>query len=287
MKLVTQTEVLSARLGDEKAVRIICESGFEGIDYSMFRMSADNDLLNTSAYKEHIKEIKKIAESYGIPFEQSHAPFPPVREGDKEYSERTMEKVKRAIEIAGMLEAKICVVHPCVFSENQFEHNMEMYHTLEPYAKAAGVKLALENMWGWDKIRNSIVPNVCSTAEDFNRYVDALNPERFTACLDLGHCGLVGENAASMIRDMEKRIGCVHIHDNDNIHDSHTLPYLSKMDWESILKAFADIDYSGNFTYEADGFLRMFPDEMLPACERFMRDVGVEMIKKINGYKGN
>ncbi len=287
MKLVTQTEVLSARLGDEKAVRIICESGFEGIDYSMFRMSDDNDLLNTSAYKEHIKEIKKIAESYGIPFEQSHAPFPPVREGDKEYSERTMEKVKRAIEIAGMLEAKICVVHPCVFSENQFEHNMEMYHTLEPYAKAAGVKLALENMWGWDKIRNSIVPNVCSTAEDFNRYVDALNPERFTACLDLGHCGLVGENAASMIRDMEKRIGCVHIHDNDNIHDSHTLPYLSKMDWESILKAFADIDYLGNFTYEADGFLRMYPDEMLPACERFMRDVGVEMIKKINGYKGN
>lgn len=287
MKLVTQTEVLSARLGDEKAVRIICESGFEGIDYSMFRMSDDNDLLNTSTYKEHIKEIKKIAESYGIPFEQSHAPFPPVREGDEEYSERTMEKVKRAIEIAGMLEAKICVVHPCVFSENQFEHNMEMYHTLEPYAKAAGVKLALENMWGWDKIRNSIVPNVCSTAEDFNRYVDALNPERFTACLDLGHCGLVGENAASMIRDMEKRIGCVHIHDNDNIHDSHTLPYLSKMDWESILKAFADIDYSGNFTYEADGFLRMYPDEMLPACERFMRDVGVEMIKKINGYKGN
>lgn len=287
MKLVTQTEVLSARLGDEKAVRIICESGFEGIDYSMFRMSADNDLLNTSAYKEHIKEIKKIAESYDVPFEQSHAPFPPVREDDKEYSERTMEKVKRAIEIAGMLEAKICVVHPCVFSENQFEHNMEMYHTLEPYAKDAGIKLALENMWGWDKIRNSIVPNVCSTAEDFNRYVDALNPESFTACLDLGHCGLVGENTASMIRDMGKRIGCVHIHDNDNIHDSHTLPYLSKMDWDSILKAFADIDYSGNFTYEADSFLRLFPNEMLPACERFMHDVGVEMIKKINGYKDN
>lgn len=287
MKLVTQTEVLSARLGDEKAVRIICESGFEGIDYSMFRMSDDNDLLNTSAYKEHIKEIKKIAESYDVPFEQSHAPFPPIREGDKEYSERTMEKVKRAIEIAGMLEAKICVVHPCVFSDNQFEHNMEMYHTLEPYAKNSGVKLALENMWGWDKIRNSIVPNVCSTAEDFNRYVDALNPENFTACLDLGHCGLVGENAASMIIDMGKRIGCVHIHDNDNIHDSHTLPYLSKMDWDSILKAFADIDYSGNFTYEADSFLRIFPDEMLPACERFMHDVGVEMIKKINGYKGN
>lgn len=286
MKLVTQTEVLSARSGDEKAVRIICESGFDGIDYSMFRMSDDDDLLNTPSYKEHIKEIKKIAESYSVTFEQSHAPFPPIRENDEEYSRKTIEKVKRALEIAGMLEAKICVVHPCVFSENQFERNMEMYRSLEPYAKDYGVKIALENMWGWDNKLNRIVPNVCSTAEDFNRYVDAVNPENFTACLDLGHCGLVGEDAATMIRDMGSRLGCLHIHDNDNIHDSHVLPYLSEMDWDSILMALADIDYAGNFTYEADGFLRLFPDEMLPACERFMHDVGREMIKKIKEYKG-
>lgn len=286
MKLVTQTEVLSEHFGDERAVRIICESGFDGIDYSMFCMSDDDNLLNTPSYKEHIKEIKRIAEGYSVPFEQSHAPFPPVRESDEEYSRKTIEKVKRALEIAGMLDAKICVVHPCVFSSNQFERNMELYHSLEPYAKDYGVKIALENMWGWDNNLNRIVPNVCSTAEDFNRYVDAVNPENFTACLDLGHCGLVGDNAASMIRDMGSRLGCLHIHDNDNIHDTHTLPYLSEMDWDSILKALADIDYAGNFTYEADGFLRRFPESIMPACERFMHDVGREMIKKINEYKG-
>lgn len=286
MKLVTQTEVLSDRFGDEKAVKIICESGFDGIDYSMFCMKDDNNLLNTASYKEHIKELKRIAQGYSLTFEQSHAPFPPIIENDDEYSRKTIEKVKRAIEIAGMLDAKICVVHPCVFSENQFERNMELYHSLEPYAKDYGVKIALENMWGWDDNLKRIVPNVCSAAEDFNRYVDAVNPDNFTACLDLGHCGLVGEDAASMIRDMGSRIGCLHIHDNDNIHDSHVLPYLSEMDWDSILRALADIDYAGNFTYEADGFLRMYPDSMLPACERFMHDVGREMIKIINEYKG-
>lgn len=286
MKLVTQTEVLSERFCDEKAVKIICESGFDGIDYSMFCMSDDDNLLNTPSYKEHIKEIKRIADGYSVTFEQSHAPFPPMRENDAEYSKKTMEKVKRALEIAGMLDAKICVVHPCVFSENQFERNMEMYHSLEPYAKDYGVKIALENMWGWDDKIKRIVPNVCSTAEDFNRYVDSVNPENFTACLDLGHCGLVGDDAASMIRDMGSRLGCLHIHDNDNIHDTHTLPYISEMDWDSILKALADIDYSGNFTYEADGFLRCFPESMMQACERFMHDIGREMIKKINYYKG-
>lgn len=286
MKLVTQTEVLAERLGGESAVKIICESGFDGIDFSMFCMSDDNNLLNTPSYKEYIKELKRIADGYSVPFEQSHAPFPPVRENDDEYSRKTIEKVKRALEIAGMLDAKICVVHPCVFKENQFEKNMELYHYLEPYAKDYGVKIALENMWGWDDRLNRIVPNVCSTAEDFNCYVDAVNPENFTACLDLGHCGLVGEDCASMIRDMGSRLGCLHIHDNDFIHDSHQLPYLSKMDWDSILRALADINYSGNFTYEADSFLRLFPDSMLVECEKFMCGIGRKMIEKLNEYKG-
>lgn len=287
MKLVTQTEVLSERLNDEKAVRIICESGFDGIDYSMFKMQKDNDLLNADGYKSHVRELRKIAEGYSVTFEQSHAPFPTAKEGNTSYNKKMFEKVKRAVEIAGMLDAKICVVHPTAFSENQFEKNMEIYHALEPYAKDYGVKIALENMWGWSDEENRIVPNVCSVAQDFNRYVDALSSENFTACLDLGHCGLVGEDCAQMIRDMGSRLGCLHVHDNDNLHDLHVLPYLSQMNWDSILKALADIDYAGNFTYESDSFLRMFPEAMLPSCVKFMHDVGREMINIINKNKGN
>ena len=288
MKLVTQTEVLAERLGDEKAIRLICESGFDGIDFSMFRMSEDDDLLNASGYKNLVREIKKIAESYSVTFEQSHAPFPSIRKDDSEYNAKTFERIKRALEIAGMLDAKICVIHPSALGSDQFERNIEFYQKLEPYAKNYGVKIALENMWGgeevdgvWRKVRN-----ICSDTEDFNRYVDALNPEHFTACLDLGHCGLVGEDAAEMIRGLgHDRLGALHIHDNDFIDDSHVLPYTSKMDWKSILKALADIDYKGNFTYEADAFLRPFPDSMLPACERFMHEVGRKMIEEIESNK--
>ena len=287
MKLVTQTEVLSERLCDEAAIKIICESGFDGIDYSMFRMSKDNDILNSADYMNHIKEIKKIADSYNVTFEQAHSPFPTIKENDAEYSEKNIDRVKRSLEIAGYLGSSVCVVHPVVFSTDQFEKNIEMYLSLEPYAKDYGVKIALENMWGWDNTDKKIIPNVCSTAEDFNRYVDALNPEYFTACLDLGHCGLVGEDAASMIKDMgQKRLGALHVHDNDNVHDSHTMPYISKMNWPSILMALAEIDYAGNFTYEADNFLRTFPDSMLPVCSKFMHDIGREMINKIEKYKG-
>lgn len=285
MKLVNQTERIGVRLGDKEAVRIICEAGFDGIDFSMFRMKNDDDILNSSEYKSHIKELKKIADSCGVPFEQAHSPFPSAKDGNCEYNEKIFEKLKRSLEIAGMLDAKICVVHPVVFKENQFEKNMELYHSLEPYAADYGVKIALENMWGWDDVQKKIVPNVCSVAEEFNRYVDELNPAHFTACLDLGHCGLVGETAGGMIRQMGQRLGCLHIHDNDNFNDSHTLPYLDEMDWDDILKALGEIDYQGHFTYEADNFLLKFPDDLLPACEKFMHDVGRSMIEKIESCR--
>lgn len=286
MKLVTQTEVLSDRISDEAAVRIICESGFDGIDYSMFKMSDDGDILNSSQYKSHVKNLADIAASYGKTFEQAHSPFPSCREGNTEYNEKTFEKLKRSLEIAGMLDAKICVVHPIEFSSDQKERNMEFYRKLEPYAADYGVKIALENMWGWDNEAKRICPNVCSVASEFNDYFDSLNTKNFTTCLDLGHCGLVGDDAASMIREMGgERLGALHIHDNDFVNDSHQIPYLMKMDWDSILTALGEIDYKGNFTYEADTFLKKFPVELLPSCERFMHDLGRVMIEKIESCR--
>ncbi len=285
MKLVNQTEMISKRLGDEAAVRIICDSGFDGIDYSMFMMKDDDCVLNTAGYKAHIKRLLEIADFYGVTFEQAHAPFPSAKDGDEAYNADIFEKIKRALEVAGMLDAKICVVHPVQFKENQYKKNMELYSKLEPYAADYGVKIALENMWGWDKELGKAVPNVCSVADEFNYYVDSLNKKNFTACLDLGHCGLVGDSAGNMIRQMGSRLGCLHIHDNDNVNDSHTLPYILDMDWDDILRALGEIDYQGNFTYEADNFMADFPDDLLPACERFMRDVGRSMMRKIEKYR--
>ena len=285
MKLVTQTEVLSARFGDETAVKMLCETGFDGLDYSMFVMQDDDNILNSSGYKNHIKNVRALADSYGVTFEQAHAPFPSAKEFDAEYSEKIFGKLVCALEIAGMLDAKICVVHPVAFSKDQKARNIELYQKLEPYARDFGIKIALENMWGWSDELNRIVPNVCSVASEFNDYFDSLNSAAFTCCLDLGHCGLVGETAGGMIREMGSRIGALHIHDNDNYHDSHTLPYLSAMDWDDILRALGEIDYKGHFTYEADYFLKKFPDDLLPACIKFMHDVGRSMINKIEGYR--
>ena len=269
MLISTQTDAAGKRFGDIDGVKLICEQGFEAVDYSMFAMGSDDCILNGPDYLDYVLKVKAAADFYGVPFNQAHAPFATMRDGDEEYNAKMMPRVKRSIEIAGILGAKAIIVHPVAFKENQFEKNMAMYNELLPAAKAAGVKIALENMWGRDPETRKIIPNVCSTAEDFPRYVDALPSEYFTACLDLGHCGLVGEDAADMIRALgHDRLTCLHIHDNDGINDSHVMPFLGTIKWKAVAKALHDIDYSGDLTLEADAHLGRVPAALVPSMER-------------------
>ena len=289
MLLSTQTDNVFAKCGIDEGLKIFAAAGYDALDYSMFGMTNDDHFLNNCDVEAFAKELRGKAEALGLVFNQAHAPFPCWRNGDEAYNAKMPARVANAIRIAGILGAKSIVVHPIAYikpGDAQKAFNFDFYRSIEPVALEYGTKIALENMWGYDNRRGYIMPNVCSFGRDLCEYYDELaNPAAYTVCLDLGHCGLVGEDCASMIRGMGSRIGCLHIHDNDHINDSHQLPYLSKMDWDSILKALADIGYKGNFTYEADSFLRMFPDSMLTECEKFMSGIGRKMIEKINEFR--
>ena len=140
-------------------------------------------------------------------------------------------------------------------------------------------------MFGFDERRGCLVENVCSNAAQLAKYRDALDDECFTVCLDVGHCGVVGNDAAQMIHELGNRIGAVHIHDNNYKNDEHTLPYMGKLNWDEILNAFADVNYQGDFTYEAFNFLRGFDKEFIPTALKFMHDTGRYMISKIESFK--
>lgn len=289
MKLVTQTSVSAGRFTDAGAVKRICEAGFDGIDYSLFYLKRDDCPLMTPAYEKHCRKLLDIAGSYGVTFEQAHAPFPMYYPFRPQYHQKMMDTARRALEICSVMGIKACVIHPSgEFWFHRHGGNIEMFNELLPTAKQCGVKIAIENMYGWfaPLRKNKKSRNICSTPEDFNYILDHLDPDWFTGCLDLGHCGLVRVDAADMIYKMGgKRITALHVHDNNFVDDTHTLPYQQKMDWPRILKALADINYSGEFTFEADSFLRKLPDELFPSALKFMHDTGRYMINEIEKYK--
>ncbi len=273
----TSTEICSSAriVGDEKAVELVARAGFDAWDFSMFNMARidwntykviDNKHpLNGSDYATFAKRLRKIGEDNGIHCNQSHAPFPSLVPGIKEY-------LKRAIECTAIAGGKICIIHP---DNNQSaEQNAELYFELLPFAKEHDVKIATENMWNWEKDAPTACSAACSHHDDFVKHIKVVNDPYFVACLDIGHAEMAGldTSAEKMIYALGDSLQALHIHDNDKLGDSHQIPFSMKIDWDSVAKALKGANYNGYLTLEADQYIRSTEakteDEVLKAlCE--------------------
>lgn len=289
MLLSTQTDYTSARFGYEKSVEIIAAAGFDAIDFSMFRMVKPDDILATDGWKDETERVRRAAEKAHIGFNQSHAPFNfPMHTDPEAYEKIVMPLTLRALEISSVLGVKIMVAHPIHYKDyrrsrdEMHDKSIAYYRSLIPYCKKFGVKVALENMWQRNKLTGYIETDTCSCAEEFSDWIDEIGSEWIVGCLDIGHCGLTGESASDAIRKIgNRRLRALHVHDNSHHADDHTLPGLGKIDWNEVTSALADIGYRGDFTFEADNFLRMFNDDFIPDALKFMERRGRNLIKMI------
>ncbi len=281
MRISTQTDAAFRHFGIDEGMRIFKEAGFDAIDFSMFYMNAREDCeLNHMSEDELVKNLFDASKKYNLPFNQAHAPFPCYRFGDEQYNSFIYEKVSLAIRVAGKIGASQIIVHPidCPDGVDQKQFNIDFYNSLKPLCEEFGIKIALENMFARDKRRNVMVANVCSYGEDLAEYYDALDPRYFTVCLDIGHCGLVGDDAPHAIRILgHDRLTALHVHDNDYVEDYHMMPFTFDLDWEAIAKALHDINYSGDVTLEDDGFINRLPKRALANGIRVSADLAAEL----------
>ncbi len=286
MRFSSTTDYLSKKYGEEEAVKMLIEAGYTAIDFSMFNTSR---LPFTDDYREMAEKLLKLTRESGVVFNQAHAPFTSRTEV---YENELLPLMPRAFEFASLLGIKNIIVHPRQNGryygreEELFEKNVEFYTALKPIAKKYGVKMAIENMWQRHPIAKYICDDVCAPPEELARLYDTLNdPEVFTVCLDLGHVALCGREPEDAIRYLGKRIGCLHVHDVDYKDDLHTLPGVAKINWDSVCRALADIDYTGDITLEADNFYLGFLPEMHKTATKFMADTAKSLVEKIKFYK--
>lgn len=274
MRIVTQTETLARFYTDEEAVQILAKAGFDAIDWSFFDMLKDDNIWCSDDWKAHAESVKQTAAACGIGFRQAHAPFAPYF-GDEEKTPALWNKILRAMEAAAYMGVKNIVVHPIQhlpYAKNKqllFDMNVAMYKKLIPYCEKFGIRVCCENMYQYDSKREVIVNSICADPEEFCALLEAIDSEWIIGCLDIGHSALTGYDPAEFIEIMgPKRLQCLHVHDVDHKHDCHTMPYMQKLDWESVMAALAKIGFTGDFTLEADNFLKQFPKELQPdaAC---------------------
>ena len=267
MKLSTEIGSASHQVGEARAIETVAAAGFDAWDFSMFCMTSYNWDTGVATLRDHplckpnylafARELRHIGEECGIVCNQAHAPFPvsapPIR-----------AMLQRAIECTAEAGGKICVIHPV----NHFdaERNAEFFAELLPFAKSCGVKIATENMWGWDDTADCATFAACATPESFCAHIDLVNDENFVACLDLGHAEMRGlhTSATELIYGLGHRLAALHIHDNDKWKDLHRIPFSHSIDFAAIARALRDIGYAGDLTLEADTHLSRFtPDTIL------------------------
>ena len=287
MRIVNSTDILEGKYGIEKAIEMLKEAGFEGIDYTMSEEAYKDD------YKAYAERINAACKKYGIPVVQLHGPIPKYQLHQTEAREAFMKMAERAIEFAGLIGSANVVLHPMRVAkgthEEQLDINLGEYRPLIPLAKAAGVKIAIENMCSF-KINEfgEPVKHVCKSAEEHARYIDAFCDDTVTACFDTGHAAASSEEICEFVRILGgKRLTALHVHDNDCKNDLHTLPYNHSIKFDPFLTALADIDYQGDFTLECIYYLRQLPEGLyMPALKymaeiaRYMRDEVVKRKKK-------
>ena len=287
MKISTSTGYISKILGLESSVRLLCEAGYDCIDISLY---GEENYFERENRAEILSMLKSVSASYGVSFNQAHAPF---GGGYDKYTTELVPKLPAAFDFCGELGIENVIVHPLQQGryygneERLFDMNMEFYSKLAPYAKNAGVKIGIENMWQYHPVTRYIVDDVCAPPAELCRYYDTLNdPDAFTVCLDLGHVALCGREPEDAIRTIgHDRLGALHVHDVDYKSDLHTLPGLGRINWDNVCHALADVDYKGVFTYEANTFFSGYDKEHYSSVARFMAETARHLTSKIEKYK--
>ena len=287
MKLILNTSELPARVGGmKKTIDLIALAGFDGIDFSA---AASEEFYTEGAHPDtYYTELRAYAEDKGLAFLQAHAPHSSSFT-DEARTEKRFREIVCSMKNAALLGVPNIVVHPCQHltylepgvPEQLFEINMDFYRRLLPYAEEYGIRVCTENMFQGDmQILN--VHSTCSRPAEMIRYFDEMNHPLFGCCLDIGHTSVVREDAASFIRALgKKRLTCLHVHDVDDAHDRHTVPYFGgAIAWDRVMAALAEIGYDGDFTYETDYIYASRPVELAPAIARLSVAIGRTLIGK-------
>ncbi len=275
MKVSTQTQVFCETYGIEDGLIRLCDAGYDALDLSLYNEQSMSSELFGSNWIGYAEKLRNLVEDRGLRFNQAHAPM--ISHMD--------ERIKQAIRVAGVLGVDDIVVHPLFVKENNIEENIAFYDELEPIAVEYGIKIAVENMFGWDDLKNVPKPAVLSVPKEFNAVVDRLS-DHFVACLDIGHAALTYCRPDLFIREITPgRLHALHIHDNDRRYDCHTMPYTGVFDWDLITQALADIDYDGYLTLESDNTLLQSPVCVYPDLAKVMCGTARHLAKLIEDKK--
>ena len=263
MKTGVSINDLHQRFAFDELIGKLAEIGYDCVDFAFtgtYGVPLDVFTGPRDGWVKKYRGERAVMDAAGITASQCHALYPTDFAGGQRLTDTCLDLFKKQIEAAAIIGSPYIVIHPINIAlyerdkELDFERNMEAFAKLKPVLDEFGVRLGVENMFGWDGVRRRNCPTGCSLPEDMIRYIDSANAaaggDTFVGCLDTGHMLLNCVQPASAVRKLGNRLKLLHVHDNFAVSDNHNAPGLGVTDWHAFAAALKETGYDGCFSME-------------------------------------
>lgn len=212
-----------------------------------------NPIFDNDDYIDYYSNLKELAEKNNTYINQTHGFFPL----DNQDYKWLLESYKKQIHATNLVGAKYIVIHPIIVNPKEeyknevINKNIEFLNELIPELEKYDVCACLENLWEFDEDGKTIIKTNTATVDELNSVIEKLNDDKhFGICIDTGHMNLCKLDIPNEIRKCKEKLKVLHINDNDGYRDSHLIPTQGVIDFNEIIKALDDIEYTGSFNME-------------------------------------
>ncbi|MBE6589805.1 MAG: sugar phosphate isomerase/epimerase [Ruminococcaceae bacterium] len=261
---------LQVRYGDMRALEIAHEIGADAVDFSTSGAPLHDDREKDSVYARSEDEIvsyydgvRRRAQELGLLISQTHGRIRGFRK-DEEENRAVARNARIDCLVAQTLGAPICVMHsvatglvgPETSAEEMRDLNFEWFSTALRYGREYHVKIATETFGDSPKYK------ICDFFGQIDEFVNAYDrlaavedfASYLSACVDTGHSNKAmrfgNPTPADVIRRLGKRVGALHLNDNDTLTDQHKIPMTGCIDWNDVMDALDEIGYEGVYNME-------------------------------------
>lgn len=211
-----------------------------GISYIEISLSMDlSDKLD-------FEKLKEWSEKYGVKLWSFHLPFYPVSIIDisrEDISDNSVEYLTEFIKKGSFIGIDKYIIHASgepIEESDRKKRMMCAKRSLDRLAKAAAEYssiICVENL-----------PRTC-LGRDSSDMAELLSAnDSLRACFDTNH--LLDEDITEFINALGDKIITTHISDYDFKNERHWLPGEGDIDWQSLINALKNVNYSGIWLYE-------------------------------------
>ena len=177
---------------------------------------------------ELLTRTKLAADSAGIEIWSIHMPFGKdidISQTDEKIRKNSVALHMKVLEFCKIIQPKIILFHPSWYlghneRNERIAQLVRSVNELNPKVKELGAKMVIENMLGYELVRNEQHERPLGRTVEEVKLIMKQLPKNVYSAIDMNHI----DNPELLIQAMGKRLKSVHIADGDGRHECHYMP---------------------------------------------------------------